>query len=247
MVRRAPALENLRRHIITTGSTFLRNAQRSPGVTCTTCGGIPNPGFTDCYACGGRADSPGLADLLGFITYAWDGSQAGRMMYAYKANPPGETSRELVIYLLTYAVVAHWDCIARQEGSHPDGWAYVPSLSGRKGAHPVTEIASRFMGNVPNVPVSPSVITGSARSFDPAHFSVPPTTARHVLLLDDTWTTGGHLQSVSAALKVAGVEQVTGLAVARWLDPRWGSTREFIDGLPPTFDPAICPFTGLPC
>lgn len=205
------------------------------------------PGFADCYACGGRAGSPGLADLLGFVTYGWHGSQAGHVMYAYKAKPPGATSRELVTYLLTYAAVAHWDCIARQGGSHPDGWAFVPSLAGRQGAHPLAEIASQFMGTVPNVPVIANAVTGGARNFNPAHFTVPPTNVQHVLLLDDTWTTGGHLQSVSAALKAAGVQRVTGLAVARWLDPGWSATKTFIDSLPEAFDPALCPYTGLPC
>jgi len=103
------------------------------------------------------------------------------------------------------------------------------------------------MGSVPNVPVIANVVTGGARNFNPTHFAVPPTDAQHVLLLDDTWTTGGHLQSVSAALKAAGVGRVTGLAVARWLDPGWANTKPFIDSLPPTFDPALCPYSGLPC
>lgn len=98
-----------------------------------------------------------------------------------------------------------------------------------------------------SVPVEATPTTQIPRAFDPAHFTVPATNARHVLLLDDTWTTGGHLQSVSAALKATGVEQVTGLVVARWLDPGWAATKSFIDGLPATFDPALCPYSGLPC
>ncbi len=167
-------------------------------------------------------------------------------MYAYKAATPGVTSRDLVTAVLTYAVVAHWDCIAVLSGSHPDGWAYVPSLAGRQGAHPLGEIASQFMGAVPNVPVIPSVVTGNARDFNAEHFTVE-TTAQHVLLVDDTWTTGGHLQSASAALKAAGVKRVTGLAVSRWLDPGWGATKAFIDGLPATFDPTVCPYPNNPC
>lgn len=159
----------------------------------------------------------------------------------------GATSYQLVSSLLTYAVVAHWDCIAARAGSHPDGWAYVPSLAGRPGTHPLAQIASRFMGKVPNVPVIANPVQDGARTFNAAHFTVPPTNARHVLLLDDTWTTGGHLQSVSAALTAAGVQRVTGLAVARWLDPAWSTTKTFIDSLTADFDPALCPYTGAPC
>lgn len=199
----------------------------------------------ECYQCAGRAGNDGIADNLGFVTYGWDGGQAGRVMYAYKAN--GATSYQLVSSLLTYAVVAHWDCIAAHAGSHPDGWAYVPSLAGRQGQHPLAQIASQFMGTVPNVPVIANAVTDGTRAFNAAHFSVPQTASKHVLLLDDTWTTGGHLQSVSAALKAVGVERVTGLAVARWLDPSWATTKTFIESLPDSFDPALCPYTGAPC
>lgn len=245
MVTRTPALDSLRKHIITTGSAFLRNVQWTPGVTCLNCAGVLTPGYSLCRPCSARQGQSGLADHVGFVTYGSAGSQAGHVMYAYKAN--GATSYQLVSSLLTYAVVAHWDCIARHAGIYPDGWAYVPSLAGRQGAHPLFQIAKRFMGTVPNVPVTANPVAGSARDFNPAHFTVPATTARHVLLLDDTWTTGGHLQSVSAALGAAGVQQVTALAVARWLDPRWSNTKSFIDDLPPTFDPALCPYTGRPC
>jgi len=245
MVDRSPALESLRGLIIRSGSAFLRNVRWDPGITCRTCAGIPGPGFDQCYKCSNRAGNPGLADTLGFVTYGWDGGQAGRVMYAYKAN--GATSYELVTSLLTYAVVAHWGCIARTAGSYPDAWAYVPSLSGREGTHPLAQIAARFMGTVPNVTITANAVSGGARAFNPAHFAAGPTNSRHVLLLDDTWTTGGHLQSASAALKAAGVERVTALSVARWLDPAWGTTKSFMEALTTDFDPAVCPYTGAAC
>ena len=245
MVSRSPALDALRSHIITTGSAFLRNVQWTAGVTCPSCAGVVTPGYNVCRPCSARTGRPGLADHVGFVTYGSDGSQAGRLMYAYKAH--GATSYQLVSSLMTYAVVAHWDCVAMRAGSCPDGWAFVPSLAGRQGTHPLAQIASQFMGSVPNVLVIANTVTGGARDFNPEHFTVPPTTAQHVLLLDDTWTTGGHLQSASAALKAAGVERVTGLAVARWLDLNWATTKSFIDNLPASFDPALCPYTGLPC
>jgi phosphoribosylpyrophosphate synthetase len=66
-------------------------------------------------------------------------------------------------------------------------------------------------------------------------------------LLDDTWTTGGHLQSASAALKAAGAHRVTGLVVARWLDPEFAETKAFINALTTGFEPLLCPFTGGYC
>ncbi len=42
---------------------------------------------------------------------------------------------------------------------------------------------------------------------------------RNVLVIDDTWTTGAHAQSASAALKVAGAAAVAVLAIGRWFNP----------------------------
>ncbi|WP_239335507.1 hypothetical protein [Frankia sp. CiP3] len=55
------------------------------------------------------------------------------------------------------------------------------------------------------------------------------------------------MQSASAVLKAAGVDQVTGLSVARWLDPGGEPTKLFIEGLKENFDPDVCPYTGTHC
>ena len=185
MVTRSPELQHLRSYIISTASAYLHNVRWVPGVTCRVCAGIPGAGYDVCYKCSGHKGRPGLADRLGFVTYAWEGGQAGRVLRAYKAQ--GQTSRELVAAVLTYAVVAHWQCIARDAGGVPDGWSYVPSLAGRPGPHPLGRIASQFMGSIPYVPVDAKPGSGDPRSLDPGHFSVEPTPARHVLLIDDTW------------------------------------------------------------
>ena len=245
MVDRSPELELLWQFIQQAGSAFLRNVQWRPGVTCDVCGGIPGAGYSLCLQCNGRAERPGLADHLGFVTYAWPDDQAGRTMHAYKRG--GQSSYQLVRALLSYAVVAHWSCLPTIAGSYPEGWSYVPSLANRAGQHPLEDIASQIMGNIPYVPLDAARSGSSARAFDPGHFSVRQQPPTHVLLLDDTWTSGAHLQSASAALKAAGATQVTGLVVARWLNPAWGDTGRFIKSLPDSFDPAVCPYTGLFC
>jgi hypothetical protein len=244
MVTRSPALNELRGFIITTGSAYLRNVRWVAGVTCRTCGGIPSVGHDQCYQCAVHADSAGAADTLGFVVYGWNGGQAGHAMYAYKAK--GATTHALVSAVLTYATVAHWSCIAREPGSTPSSWAYVPSLSGRQGDHPLAGIARRFMGEVPHVHMKANPITDNPRSLNPSHYRADPVTG-HVLLLDDTWTSGGHLQSAAAALKSAGADRVTGLVMARWLDPAWAGTKQFLESLIDDFDPDVCPYTGTHC
>lgn len=71
---------------------------------------------------------------------------------------------------------------------------------------------------------------------------------RHVLVIDDTWTSGGHAQRAASALRAAGASAVTILVLARWLDPTFGPTGTFIaDRLNSDYDPARCPLTGVHC
>jgi predicted amidophosphoribosyltransferase len=42
---------------------------------------------------------------------------------------------------------------------------------------------------------------------------------RHLLIIDDTWTTGGHAQSLALSARAAGAGAVTIVVLARWLDP----------------------------
>lgn len=246
MVARSDSLATLRSAIINTGSGYLRNPVWSAGLTCMSCSGVPGVGYATCWACSARIGTPDLSDRLGFITYAWPSHQSGWVMYGYKASPPAPANREIVTLMLTYAVAAHWECMAAPDGSVPDGWATVPSLRGRTG-DPIGVIGSKVLRSQSRVSIAAAEQIVSPRSYRPANFVVAPTTARHVLLLEDTWTTGSHVESAATALKHAGVDRVTTLVVARWLDPAWAETKQVIAGLPKTFEPDICPFTGSRC
>ncbi len=43
----------------------------------------------------------------------------------------------------------------------------------------------------------------------------------HVLVLEDTWVTGGHSQAMAVALKRAGAVTVTVLPICLLLNPSW--------------------------
>ena len=70
---------------------------------------------------------------------------------------------------------------------------------------------------------------------------------RHVLLLDDTWTTGSKLQSAAVALRQAGAAAVTGLCVARWCRWDWPDHAALLDDLDVPYDPLLCPATDGTC
>lgn len=45
-----------------------------------------------------------------------------------------------------------------------------------------------------------------------------------MLLIEDTWVTGGRAQSASAALREAGAERIAVVALGRYINPASGST-----------------------
>jgi orotate phosphoribosyltransferase len=88
------------------------------------------------------------------------------------------------------------------------------------------------------------------RAVDPDHFTcaVQLPQGSHVLLIDDTWTTGGHAQSAVLALRKAGAARVSVLVVARWLKEDYGGNKTFIAELTTvTMTRGICPWTGAAC
>lgn len=241
MVSRSDALHVLRKSIIDTSSAFMRNVVWESGLTCRSCAGALK-GWPQCFAC----HEHNFIDLHGFLTYARDGHQTGRTMYTYKAPVPGPSFR-VVTEVLTYAAVAHWGCIDGRASSPPQGWTTVPSLSGRDGVHPLEQIAANFLGPISKVTVIPSSGVSSPRGFEPDNFRVVGAVPAHVIVLDDSWVSGGHIQSVAAVLKAAGADYVTSLCVARWLKPGLGNTDEIMTLLTQPFDPDICPYTGQLC
>lgn len=85
-----------------------------------------------------------------------------------------------------------------------------------------------------------------------ALLSRPPVASfgHHVLLIDDTWTGGGHVTSAALALRAGGAAHVSVLVLARWLAIGWGATtlawaRSRLTE--PDFNPNLCPWTQGPC
>jgi hypothetical protein len=126
-------------------------------------------------------------------------------------------------------------------------WASIPSLPARSGEHPFHRIASPMAPGV-EVPLTAAATTANPRAVDVRHFSaegpLPPDS--HVLVVDDTWTQGGHAQSAALALRRAGAARVSVLVVARWINPAFGGNQQFLRGLP-DYDPDICPWTAQGC
>lgn len=69
----------------------------------------------------------------------------------------------------------------------------------------------------------------------------------HVLLVEDTWTTGSKVQSAAVALHDAGARLVTVLCVARWCKDDWPDHQQLLDSCVTPYDASACPTTGGAC
>ena len=70
---------------------------------------------------------------------------------------------------------------------------------------------------------------------------------QHVLLVDDTWTSGSKAQSAALAVRSAGASSVSLLVVARWCRHDWPDHRPVLDRFTDPYDTAVCPVSGGDC
>jgi len=244
----AEDLAKFRSYVLTNAAGYLRNTVREPLVTCKTCA-TPVDGYARCFACNQQSAYPGIANRVASLTYAISGTQSAHLMRGYKAQPPSPPHQALIALLLAIAVGGHEACASRLAAQAVTHWATVPSLPQKPGEHPLHRLVSGFM-ELPEVPLSAASDVRSPRSISADHFfpSQRLHSDAHVLLIDDTWTSGGHAQSCAIALHGAGAKEVSILTVARWIEPTYGDNRQFItDRLTSDFNPALCPWTSGAC
>jgi hypothetical protein len=154
--------------------------------------------------------------------------------------------------LAAYFGLMHRECLDVGRYGPVDAFAMVPSLGGQMLPHPLETLSAYLLPGIPTVPLSAAASEQRTRDqrrvFRPDFFVVPDRTAvygRHVVLIDDTWVTGSHLQSAAAALRQAGASRVTGLVLARRLRPDWGTNAAYIaERLARPYDVAMCPVGG---
>ena len=236
--------------------TYLRNPRRTD-CGCARCAGATNPGFAECFQCG-RIYGDRSPDLAGFMTYAADGTQAGHLMYGYKARAPLPEHRLVVTLLLQRALVSHAACPERIIGRPITHWTTVPSTKNRPGPHPLRDLVGIFRSEPELVLHHVVGVASQRKQIVPNLFRtasrVPP--GSHVLVVDDTWTSGGIVLSAVDVVRAAGASAVTVLCTARWLG--FDFMRRPSTGYPGhdlrsqllrqhVYDLARCPYTGGRC
>jgi hypothetical protein len=233
---------------------YLRNVIREPFVTCSVCG-TPVDTYERCYGCNLHRQMVGVADLVAPLAYAIERTQSGILLRHYKDDVSAEARAQHshVIRRLVYlGIMKHQNCIDKRVGKPANARVTVPSLNRRQGVHPFTAIAQTMKAVDENrLALVPGPGAISERVVSPGRFTVVPKrslSGHHILVLDDTWTTGSNTQSAALALREAGADHVSVMVVGRWLSPTFGNNAEFIKTrLGRDYDPSVCPVTGGDC
>jgi hypothetical protein len=206
---------------------YLRNPVREPHTTCEVCCTPIEARYTHCVVCNRFRWTPGIAELVVPLTYGIEGLQSHWLVRHYKDGPSDAVRanfRPVMHNLLYLGIVLHEPCIEKHIGQAVNLRLAVPSLSHRQGPHPFVQMATDMRAT----PTTPVLVPGAGatndRRFSGDQFVLTPEMdlrGQHVLILDDTWTTGSHTQSAALALRRYGAKHVSVLVVSRYLRPNY--------------------------
>jgi hypothetical protein len=239
--------------LIAAAGGYLRNVIREPYVTCRICT-TPVDGFDCCWRCRQDQRIAGMADVVAPLTYAIGNTQSATLLRHYK-NDPVRKVRErhslIINWIVFLGITLHERCIATAAGRPVSLRLVIPSLTSRPGVHPFLEIARAINAVGDSAALVPAPNAMCDRIVGAGKFLLQPDIGlegQHVLILDDTWTTGSNAQSAALTLRRAGASAVSVMIVGRWLSPHFGKSADFIKTrLQRDYDPSVCPVTGGAC
>lgn len=240
--------DGLRQFLADSYGGTVRNTVFIPGETCAVCF-TPVAGYSRCRPCEDHSGHP-VADRVGAAVYAVEGEQSHHTMRLYKRlAAPDSDSVYLVSLLVWNALSTHENCLTRLAGEPVRYWATVPSLPPKadQEQHPLNAIVQNLApGEELRLLAQP---TQAPRTLGADHYQAARAIrGGHVLVIDDTWTTGAHAQSAALAVRGAGAGQVSVLNVARYLKPGYSITGQFLRRHPRRdFDAKGCCWTGGLC
>lgn len=225
----------------------MRNiAPPGPGI-CETCWAFIDPSFPTCYRCGHQ---PACLDVVVPISYSEHQGQLHTALRNYKDGASTGIRRNAAVRLaaiLWRFLREHEACVARAAGVEEfDLVTIVPSSDPDRDARSAFRKLTGWIR-----PIKPRLQrtlepTGEVkgRDFASNRFrAVGDVAGKSVLLLDDTWTTGGHAQSASHALLGANASTVALVVIGRHFRPDYEpvqgsgeSWADLLDGLPASFE-----------
>lgn len=196
-------------------------------MVCRTCAGPAGAGYARCYQCElARCQAGGLlADAVAAAGYAVRGGPLAEDLRRYKsehvaaaeATAAADRLRGMLAAFLAERGPSVWAAAGMAAG--PAAVAVVPSGQGRPGAHPLGVLVRSCIA-LPVVRLSVVSAEVHARGVNPGWLRVgDPVAGGDVLVVDDTWVSGGSAQSAAAALKLAGARRVAVIVLGRHVNP----------------------------
>lgn len=208
-----------------------------PG-TCLTCHSVADRSYERCYPCHDGRSTRGalLADTVVPISLAAKQGQLATALWKYKSDVVGRryffTGLGAVLFRF---LDLHESCVARIAGTAGfDVVTVVPSTKREAAEQPLRDLVRTLV-----IPVKPRFAdllsnTGAVdgRVLDPCRYVADTDVAgKSVLLIDDTWTAGGHAQSAAWALKEAGAASVGVVVIGRHFDPGFRDNASYLTGV----------------
>jgi len=211
---------------------------------------VRTPGYALCAPCQSHRDLSGgvLADLVVPVSYSPRTGQHHHNLRSYKASPPSLRAKWNVLALLLLFLRDHLDCINTRAGGRRTHLVTVPSTRGIPGPHPLALLIGDRLG-LPRLGARVNATHEAGnRQFRPEWFEVEPLPTErpvHALVLDDTWTTGAHAQSLAHRLKASGAASVAVVALGRHVRPEHEPSRQLLNAIKePIFDLSTCAAEG---
>lgn len=194
-------------------------------LACRVCRGPVREGFALCYQCDVARSQAGwlLADVVAPVGYAVKGGRLAADLRRYKSDRDTAAAAAMRLRSMLAAFLRDHDgCVRRAAGmaAGPATAAAVPSGAGRPGAHPLLAIVESCV----RLPMTELAVdprrAARGRGLSVGWLRVGgPVAGADVLLVDDTWVSGGSAQSAAAALKLAGARRVAIVVLGRHVDP----------------------------
>ena len=211
---------------------------------CRTCLGPAGAGFSRCYQCELALSEAGglLADVVAPTGYAVRGGPLAADLRRYRSGrgDPAQAVaaagrlRERLAAFLAGQGPSVWAAAGMTKG--PEAVAVVPSGQGRPGAHPLVSLV-RSCTELPLLRVAVAAPEAHARDVNPGWVRVAGRAngdalvldGAEVLVVDDTWVSGGSAQSTAAALKLAGARRVAIVVLGRHVNPADPRSAAFLE------------------
>ena len=193
---------------------------------CDICHGAPNVGYRRCRSCAETCSQVARpVPIVVPISLYQLGGQSHRVLRAYKDSRDPEVRARfslVVAALLTRFLSRHGACVARAAGSAWEVATTVPSSRNRPPPYPLDGAVqlSPWLRDRRRPPLARGAgEVRHSRADERAFVVTGEVRGRHLLLLDDTFTTGAALQSAASALAGAGARVVAAVVVGKVIDP----------------------------